>query len=54
MTDEEMHAMYLNPKVKASVSLTHGEGFGLPLFESAYMGVPVVAPGWSGPVRFSF
>ena len=54
MTDEEMHAIYLNPKVKASVSLTHGEGFGLPLFESAYMGVPVVAPGWSGQCDFLF
>ena len=54
MTDEEMHAIYLNPKIKASVSLTHGEGFGLPLFESAYMGVPVVAPGWSGQCDFLF
>ena len=54
MTDEEMHGIYLNPKIKASVSLTHGEGFGLPLFESAYMGVPVIAPGWSGQCDFLF
>jgi hypothetical protein len=28
--------------------MTHGEGFGLPLFESAYYGLPIVAPVWSG------
>ncbi len=52
MTDQEMHEIYLNPKIKASVSLTHGEGFGLPLFESAYMGIPVVATDWSGQLDF--
>jgi glycosyltransferase involved in cell wall biosynthesis len=52
MTDKEMHELYLNEKVFASLSLTHGEGFGLPLFEAAYMGVPVVAPGWSGQLDF--
>ena len=52
MTDEEMHSLYLHPQLKASLSLTHGEGFGLPLFESAYMGVPVVATGWSGQLDF--
>jgi glycosyltransferase involved in cell wall biosynthesis len=54
MTDEEMHAIYLNDKVKAALSLTHGEGFGLPLFEAAYMGTPVIAPGWSGQCDFLF
>tara|TARA_R100000900_G_scaffold146103_2_gene134383 strand:- start:1198 stop:2448 length:1251 start_codon:yes stop_codon:yes gene_type:complete len=52
MTDEEMHQMYLHPKIRAAVSLTHGEGFGLPLFEAAYMDVPVVATGWSGQLDF--
>jgi len=52
MTDQEMHEIYLHPKIKASLSLTHGEGFGLPLFESAYMGVPVIATGWSGQLDF--
>ena len=54
MSDEEMHAIYNHPKVKAAISFTHGEGFGLPLFEAAYMGVPVVAPGWSGQNDFLF
>ena len=52
LTDEEMHSMYVHPKINAALSLTHGEGFGLPLFEAAYMGVPVVAPGWSGQLDF--
>tara|TARA_B100000085_G_scaffold123031_1_gene111998 strand:- start:8823 stop:10082 length:1260 start_codon:yes stop_codon:yes gene_type:complete len=52
MTDEEMHAIYLNKKVKASLLFTHGEGFGLPLFEAAYMGVPVIATAWSGQLDF--
>ena len=52
LTDEEMHSMYIHPKIKAALSLTHGEGFGLPLFEAAYMGIPVVAPGWSGQLDF--
>lgn len=52
MTNEEMTALYTNPKIKCMVSLTHGEGFGLPLFEAAYNGVPIVAPNWSGHVDF--
>jgi hypothetical protein len=32
--------------------LPHGEGFGLPLFEAAYSGLPVVATGWSGQLDF--
>ncbi len=52
MTDKEMHALYLSDKIVGAYSLTHGEGFGLPLFESAYMGTAVVAPGWSGQMDF--
>ena len=36
MTDEEMHSLYRNSQIHAFVSLPHGEGFGLPLFEAAY------------------
>ncbi len=52
MTDEEMHALYSHPKVDAFVALPHGEGFGLPIFEAAYSGLPVVATGWSGQLDF--
>lgn len=52
MTDEEIHSLYRHPKVSAFLTLTHGEGFGLPIFEAAYSGLPVVAPGWSGQMDF--
>ena len=52
MTDEEIHALYRHPKVSAFLSLPHGEGFGLPIFEAAYSGLPVVATGWSGQLDF--
>ena len=52
MSDEEVHAIYKEPKIRAAVLLSHGEGFGLPLFEAAYSGIPVVAPGWSGQLDF--
>ena len=52
MTDEEIHGLYINPQIKAYMTATHGEGFGLPIFEAAYSGLPIVAPSWSGQVDF--
>jgi glycosyltransferase involved in cell wall biosynthesis len=54
MTQEEVNSLYSHPKVKAYVSLTHGEGYGLPLFEAAYNGLPVICPGWSGQCDFLY
>ena len=54
MTDEEMAGLYTHPKVKVFVSATHGEGYGLPLFESAYYGLPVLATDWSGHLDFLY
>ena len=51
-TDVEMNELYNHPKVKAHVSLTHGEGFGRPLLESSISQKPVIAPNWSGPKDF--
>ena len=45
--------MYHHPKVKGLISLTHGEGFGLPIFESCGYGLPVIAPNWGGYTDFT-
>ena len=34
--------------------MTHGEGYGLPIFEAAYNELPVIAPDWSGHVDFLY
>jgi len=52
MTDEEIHSLYTNKNVSAFLALPHGEGFGLPIFEAAYSGLPVVSVGWSGQLDF--
>lgn len=52
MTDEEMHSLYQNPQINALLALPHGEGFGLPIFEAAYSGLPVISVGWSGQLDF--
>jgi len=54
MTDEEIHSLYLHNKIDAFLLLTHGEGFGLPLFEACYSGLPVVTVGWSGQTDFLY
>ena len=52
MTGEEISSLYVDTAVKAFVSLTRGEGFGLPLLEAAASGLPVIATDWSGHLDF--
>jgi len=52
MSDAEMHSLYKHEKVSAFVAIPHGEGYGLPIFEAAYSGLPVVSVGWSGQLDF--
>jgi glycosyltransferase involved in cell wall biosynthesis len=52
MSEAEIHGLYLHPKINAYISTTHGEGFGLPIYEAAYSGLPVCATGWSGHLDF--
>jgi glycosyltransferase involved in cell wall biosynthesis len=52
MTPSELKALYTHPTVKALVSFTHGEGFGLPLLEAAACNLPVIATNWSAHTEF--
>lgn len=52
LSDRELAALYKHPKVKALVTATHGEGFGLPIIEAAACGLPVLATNWSGHLDF--
>lgn len=52
MSDAEVVSLYRNPRVRALVAPTRGEGFGLPILEAAACGLPVVATAWSGHVDF--
>ena len=52
LTEAEIHSLYTHPKIKAYYTTTHGEGFGLPIFEAAYSGLPVIATDWSGHLDF--
>lgn len=54
MLEEEMAALYNHEKIKSYVTTTHGEGFGLPIFEAACNGLPIIAPAWSGHVDFLY
>ena len=54
MSEEEMAALYQHDKIKCMLSLAHGEGFGLPLFEAAHNGLPIIATDWSGQLDFLY
>jgi glycosyltransferase involved in cell wall biosynthesis len=51
-TNEELNKINNDPKVKAFVSFTKGEGFGRPLLEQAITGKPVIVSNWSGHTDF--
>jgi glycosyltransferase involved in cell wall biosynthesis len=54
MNNDEVHNLYIHPKIKAIVNFGHGEGFGLPLFEAAYCGLPVITHDYSGQKDFLY
>lgn len=52
MTDDEVASLYRSDQVKALISLTRGEGYGLPILEAAASGLPIIATNWSGHLDF--
>ncbi|MAF25501.1 hypothetical protein CL634_08020 [bacterium] len=52
MTSDEIISLYRHPDVKCLLSLTRGEGFGLPLLEASACGLPVMATNWSAHLDF--
>jgi len=52
LTEGQLTWLYSHDKVKALVNIAHGEGFGLPLFEAAINGLPIVTVPWSGQLDY--
>ena len=52
LTPGELTWLYQHPTMKALINIGHGEGYGLPLFEAAYNGLPLITLPWSGQMDF--
>ena len=52
LTEGNLTWLYQHPTMLALVNIAHGEGFGLPLFEAAYNGLPLVTITWGGQMDF--
>lgn len=52
LDESELHSLYNRPDIHAYVTATCGEGYGLPIFEAAYSGMPIAATDWSGHLDF--
>ena len=52
LSTEEMNEMYNHHKIKSFYLTTHGEGFGRPLLEASFTGLPIITSNWSGHLDF--
>ena len=54
MNEQQIHSLYTHPKIKVMVNFGHGEGYGLPLFEAAYSGLPIITHDFGGQKDFLY
>ena len=52
MSRNDMNSLYRDNRVKAFISATRGEGFGLPFLEASVAELPVIATNWSAHTEF--
>jgi len=52
MSSREVAGLYRREDIKCMVSLTRGEGYGLPLLEASASGLPIMVTNWSGHLDF--
>ena len=52
LTPNHLSWLYLHPTMQALINIGHGEGWGLPLFEAACNGLPLLTITWSGQMDF--
>tara|TARA_R110002110_G_scaffold73560_1_gene195085 strand:+ start:1258 stop:3288 length:2031 start_codon:yes stop_codon:yes gene_type:complete len=52
LTTGQLTWLYQHPTMHAMINLAHGEGYGLPLFEAAYNGLPLLTMAWSGQLDY--
>ena len=52
LTEGELAWLYQHETMRGFINIAHGEGYGLPIFEAAYYGLPVVTIAWSGQMDF--
>jgi len=52
LTEQQMASLYNPEYVDCYISATHGEGFGIPLFNAACNSIPIITTNWSGHLDF--
>jgi len=52
LTPNHLTWLYNHPSMQALINIAHGEGWGLPLFEAACNGLPLITVTWSGQMDF--
>lgn len=54
MSDEEMRGLYTHSNIKALICISHGECYGLPMFDSAQEELPIITCLWAGQCDYLF